>query len=57
MALDDAVFAENLAALFDLAKSAPMSEADFALQLAEIINTQIKTATVIVPGAGTGTIT
>jgi hypothetical protein len=59
MALDDTVFAEAMTALFQQAKSAPMSEADFAQQFAEIIDTQIKTATVTVSGVqnGTGTAT
>ncbi|MDR1997284.1 MAG: hypothetical protein LBQ83_03050 [Candidatus Margulisbacteria bacterium] len=59
MALDDVVFAENLTALFQSAKAAPMSEADFAEQFAAIIDAQIKTATVLVSGVqnGTGTAT
>jgi hypothetical protein len=54
MALDDTVFAEAMTVLFQQAKSAPMSEADFAAQFATIIDAQIKTATVTVSGVQTG---
>jgi hypothetical protein len=51
MALAESVFKSSLLSLFNRIKEAEMSEADFAGELAKIINDHIKTATVTVnPG-------
>ncbi|MDR0387279.1 MAG: hypothetical protein LBH57_04510 [Treponema sp.] len=56
MALVQAALKTQLATLFNSMKGAPMSEADFADQLASIINNHIKTATVTVnPGIAVAT--
>ena len=59
MALVPSTLASNLQELFDSAKAAPMSDADFAGQFAAAIDAYIKTATVTVAGvqSGTGTAT
>lgn len=51
MPLVQATLKTNLTTLFMAMKNAPMSEADFADQLAAIIDNHIKTATVtVMPG-------
>jgi hypothetical protein len=49
MALSDSVLENKLIALFSLMKTAPMTDENYAKQLAKIINEQIKTA-VVNPG-------
>jgi len=64
MALVEATLTANLLGLFNAMKSAPMSESDYAANLAKIINDHIKTAHVnpgisvqVAPLTGTGATT
>jgi hypothetical protein len=49
MALSESVLENKLIALFNLMKTVPMTDENYAKQLAKIINEQIKTA-VVNPG-------
>jgi hypothetical protein len=56
MALEEATLKTNLLNLFNAMNSAPMSESDYASQLAKIINDHIKTAVVTIkPGIAVST--
>jgi hypothetical protein len=59
MALVETTLKTNLLNLFNAMKEEPMSEADYAANLAKIINDHIKTAAVTVStpsGPGTGSL-
>jgi hypothetical protein len=56
MALVEAALKANLLSLFDSMNKSPMSGADYAANLAKIINDHIKTADVVVnPGIAVAT--
>jgi hypothetical protein len=56
MALVEAALKSNLLNLFNAMKESPMSEEDYAANLARIVNGHIKTATVTVnPGIAVST--